>query len=452
MVYLAADLSASCWRLVKGHRTGDGRVLTETVLQSSPGAVRRDDGTLLWDLEALYGDIIKGMKAAGKADSFSVTGWGSDFVLLDENGSMLGDAVSYMDSRTERLESVPESSYVFSRTGMQERKSGTLYQLLAIRQEHPELLEKAAYLLFIPDYIGYRLTGVIKHEYSYAAATGLVDPETHTWDYELIKNLDLPQHLFASLSDPGSEVGRLKDELRAEIGYDPMVILAPSHDSASAVVGAPVGENTIYLSSGTWSILGCVENHPYRSEEAKNANLSNEGGVDGTIRLLKNIMGTWMLQCLSKETGATFDELEKEAREADLPGLIDASDSRFLSPESMKDEISKALGKENLTRGEIASAVYNSLAIAYRDAIEEMEKITDRTFSHIAIVGGGSKDGYLNALTAMYTHRTVTAGPGEGTAIGNLLYQMITAGELTRDRKNEVLKASVRMDQFRRLG
>ena len=163
-------------------------------------------------------------------------------------------------------------------------------------------------------------------------------------------------------------------------------------------------------------------------------------------------MGTWMLQCLSKETGATFDELEKEAREADLPGLIDASDSRFLSPESMKDEISKALGKENLTRGEIASAVYNSLAIAYRDAIGEMEKITGRTFSHIAIVGGGSKDGYLNALTAMYTHRTVTAGPGEGTAIGNLLYQMITAGELTRDRKNEVLKASVRMDQFRRLG
>ena len=307
-------------------------------------------------------------------------------------------------------------------------------------------------MLFIPDYLAYRLTGVMKHEYTFASTTNLLDPEKRTWDYELIKNLDLPQHLFASLSDPGSEVGRLKDELKAEIGYDPMVILAPSHDSASAVVGAPVGENTIYLSSGTWSILGCVENHPYRSEEAKNANLSNEGGVDGTIRLLKNIMGTWMLQCLSKETGATFDELEKEAREADLPGLIDASDSRFLSPESMKDEISKALGKENLTRGEIASAVYNSLAIAYRDAIEEMEKITGRTFSHIAIVGGGSKDGYLNALTAMYTHRTVTAGPGEGTAIGNLLYQMITAGELTRDRKNEVLKASVRMDQFRRLG
>ena len=452
MVYLAVDIGASSGKLVKGRLTTDGRVVMETIHRFPNGPKKKEDGTLVWDLEGLYQGIVEGLKKAGKADYIAIDTWGVDFVLLDEDGNIIGDTVSYRDGRTDRLDTWPDQNMLYARTGIQFQRFNTIYQLLSLKQEHPEYLEKSAYMLFIPDYLAYRLTGVMKHEYTFASTTNLLDPEKRTWDYELIKNLDLPQHLFASLSDPGSEVGRLKDELRAEIGYDPMVILAPSHDSASAVVGAPVGENTIYLSSGTWSILGCVENHPYRSEEAKNANLSNEGGVDGTIRLLKNIMGTWMLQCLSKETGATFDELEKEAREADLPGLIDASDSRFLSPESMKDEISKALGKENLTRGEIASAVYNSLAIAYRDAIEEMEKITGRTFSHIAIVGGGSKDGYLNALTAMYTHRTVTAGPGEGTAIGNLLYQMITAGELTRDRKNEVLKASVRMDQFRRLG
>lgn len=451
MVYLAVDIGASSGKLVKGHLTSDGRVEMETIHRFPNGPRKKDDGTLVWDLEGLYQGIVEGLRKAGKADYIAIDTWGVDFVLLDENGEMIGDPVSYRDGRTDRLDTWPDQSMLYERTGIQFQRFNTIYQLLSLKQEHPEYLEKSAYMLFIPDYLAYRLTGVMKHEYTFASTTNLLDPEKRTWDYGLIRDLGLPQHLFVELSDPGTEVGRLKPDLAERIGYEPMVILSPSHDSASAVVGAPVGDKSIYLSSGTWSILGCVEEHPHKGEEAKKANLSNEGGVDGTIRLLKNIMGTWMLQCLSKETGAGFDELESEARSAELPGIIDASDSRFLAPESMSDEICSALGCTDLSRGEIASAVYNSLAIAYRDAIDEMERITGRTFDHIAIVGGGSKDGYLNALTAMYTHRTVTAGPEEGTAIGNLLYQMISTGELRRENKNDVLRKSVKIDQYRRL-
>ena len=452
MVYLAADIGASSGKLVKGRLTSDGRLEMETVHRFENRTIEKADGTKVWDIENLFQEIVLGMKKAGKADFVSIDTWGVDFVLLDSGGNIIGDAVTYRDARTERLESVPDQAYLYSRTGIQKQRFNTLYQLLSLRQEHPEYLEKVAYLLFIPDYLAYRLTGVIKHEYTFASTSNLLDPEKRTWDYELIRNLSLPVHLFTELSDPGTEVGRLKEDVKTSVGYDPMVLLAPSHDSASAVIGSPLEDDSVSLSSGTWSILGCVESEPRKDEAAMKANLSNEGGPGRTIRLVKNIMGSWMLQMLSKETGASFDELEKEAREVRrIPGFIDASDSRFLSPSSMKGEVEAALGVSGLSRGETAAVIYHSLALSYAKAIDEMESVTGRTFSHIAIVGGGSKDDYLNALTAMYSYRRVTAGPAEGTATGNLLYQMIASGELPAEKKNEVLRRSVMLTQYRRV-
>ncbi len=449
MVYLAADLSASCWRLVKGHRTGDGRVLTETVLQSSPGAVRRDDGTLLWDLEALYGDIIKGMKAAGKADSFSVTGWGSDFVLLDENGSMLGDAVSYMDSRTERLESVPESSYVFSRTGMQERKSGTLYQLLAIRQEHPELLEKAAYLLFIPDYIGYRLTGVIKHEYSYAAATGLVDPETHTWDYELIRNLSLPVHLFTELSDPGTSLGHLKREISEAIGYDPEVVLSPSERSAAALLALPLPEDTLFLLSGKRSIIGCISSSPAKGTDAFGSGISSEGGTAGTVRVSASIEGAALLEKFMNETGMPDDEMAAAVRQRGVPGTFDPS--ALTGNGAILEEIRALIGKEGADAGDAAAALCSSLALSVCGAAEAIGKATGRSFGRIVAAGSLASSGFMLDLVAMHSGMTVVSESMDAPLMGNLMSQMITSGEISPGDRAEVVRKSSFMTSYRRI-
>lgn len=451
MVYLAVDFGFSSGKIIKGIASSDGSLRMETVHSFPNRLITRDDGTLVWDIEALYQGIIEGLRKAGKADYLSIDTWGVDFVLLDENGGMIGDAVCYRDSRTDRLESVPDQESLYKRTGIQKQKFNTIYQLLSLQKEHPEYLEKAAYLLFIPDYLAYRLTGTIKHEYTFASTTNLLDPYKRTWDYELIQSLGLPVHLFTELSDPGTEAGHLRPEIAERIGYDPMVILAPSHDSASAVVGVPLEEDSVFISSGTWSILGSVEQGPVISEEAMKANLSNEGGVGRTIRLVKNIMGTWMLQELTRETGATFDELEREARESRPLGIIDVTDARFTKPESMAAEIEAAAGKKAESRGELAATVYVSLATAYRKAIEELESVTGRRFSHIAITGGGSKDNYLNLLTAMITRRRVTAGPSQGTAVGNLINQMIATGALSPSEKNDAIRRSVSLTGYRRI-
>ena len=451
MKYLAVDIGASSGKLVKGELK-DGRVEMSVVHRFPNELVKAEDGTLLWDLDRLSEEIIIGLGKAGDVDYVAIDTWGVDFVLLDKDGNKASRTVSYRDSRTERLKEWPEQEKLYARTGIQFQRFNTIYQLLSLKEEHPEELEAAEDLLFVPDYLSWKLTGVKTQEYTFASTSNLLDPVKRDWDRDLIASLGLPGRLFKELSQPGTVVGKVKPEVAERIGYEPVVMLAPSHDSASAVIGAPVGDDSLFLSSGTWSILGTLVDEPVRSEEGLKANLSNEGGTDGTVRLLKNLMGSWMLQNLKKELGGTFDEIEKEAR-AVLPlGIVDVTDDRFLAPESMAKEVEKALGKENLSRAETASVIYYSLAEGYKQAVSEMSAITGRAFSHIAIVGGGSKDQYLNQLTAMTTGLAVTAGPDEGTAIGNLLYQMIAAGELEKEKKNDVLKASVDIITYKRKG
>lgn len=448
MVYLAVDIGASSGKILKGYLSGDGALTLETIHRFANGCRPDEDGTLVWDLEALYLEIVEGLKKAGSADYIAIDTWGVDFVLLDKNGRIIGKSVSYRDSRTERLRLWPDQEELYRRTGIQKQKFNTVYQLLSLKENHPDYLDSASALLFIPDYLAFRLTGCIQQEYTFATTTNLLDPWKRSWDYELIESLKLPSRLFMKPSKPGMVVGKLRKEVIDAIGYSPTLLLAPSHDSASAVVGAPLESDGIYLSSGTWSIMGSVENSPVVNEKAMRANLSNEGGVDNTIRLIKNIMGTWILQRLRSESGLTFDELEREARKARLIGTFDATDERFLSHSSMTDEIKDALGVALASYGELASSVYHSLALTYRKTIAELEEITGRAFSSIAIVGGGSKDDFLNSLTRDYTGLTVTAGPDEGTAIGNLLYQMIATGEINNTEKNDILRKSVRIATY----
>lgn len=453
MRYLAVDIGASSGKIIAG--TLESGVLHSEVVHRFPNELIRKGDYLVWDIDALFSGIVEGLSKAGRADFVSIDTWGVDFVLLDKDGQIIGDTVSYRDERTSRLSSYPDQSMLYARTGIQMQRFNTVYQLLYLKENHPDYLERAASLLFIPDYLNYLLTGIKAAEYTFASTSNLLSAGSGSWDYELIRTLGLPLHLFTDIRKPGELLGVLKPEIAKRIGYEAKVLLAPSHDTASAVVGAPLGKESLFLSSGTWSLLGAVIDHPITSAEACRANFTNEGAADGSsIRFLRNIMGTWMLQCLKKESGCSFDELEKLAMRTVPPGLVDPGESRFLAPVSMRKAVDEALAEKGCraccNAGEYAAVIYHSLAAAYRDAAAFISHITGRSFRHIAIVGGGSRDEYLCQLTADYTDLAVTAGPAEGTAIGNILFQMISSGEIAVEDKNDILRRSVPLVTYQR--
>ena len=281
----------------------------------------------------------------------------------------------------------------------------------------------------LPDYLNYCLTGIKKQEYTNATSTGMVNAVTHDWDWEIIDGLGYDRKLFHPLSQPGTVVGSLKEEISKEIGYSASVVLPATHDTASAVLAAPVEFGQAYISSGTWSLLG-VEQKIARTDEASRlANYSNEGSINHTFRYQKNIMGLWMLQSVRKELGVTFPELMALGRSKGKKYTVDVNDSRFLSPESMIREICAAVGSE-LGAASVVRTIYDSLALSYQKAIEELEANTGATFGSIHIIGGGSRDELLNRLTAEATGKRIITGPVEATAIGNMIMQMVSTGEI----------------------
>ena len=441
MTYLAMDIGASSGKLIRSC-LADGKIKTEVVCRFENSLIERN-GHLCWDIDRLYDEMVAGLRLAGKADWISIDTWAVDYVLLDGNGKRISDAVSYRDSRTDNVSCPVSRHEMYQHTGIQYQKFNTVYQLLAQKEEEPEIFERAEHLLFVPDYLAYRLTGKMCQEYTNASTTGLLKAGTREWDAELIERLGLKKNLFKPLTMSGTVLGPVTED----IGYDASFILAPTHDTACAVLACPLTESSLYLSSGTWSLLGTVSQTPYTSRAAEDANLTNEGADDGKIRLLKNIMGTWMFQNVRKENGdVSFSVLQEEAEHSQLIGCIDALDDRFLSPSSMTDEIASALSEQGLrkprTRGETANVIYHSLALAYRKAAEELSAITGRTFTHLAIAGGGSKDSYLNALTARYTGLEVTAGPVEASAAGNILSAMIHTGLVERAEAKDLITSS----------
>ena len=456
--YLAIDIGASSGRHILGH-VEDGKLVLEEVYRFDNLQVHKN-GHDCWDMDNLWNGIIGGLKACKEVGKIPITvgidTWAVDYVLLDENDEVIGDAVAYRDSRTEGMKDVVNAIIpadgLYSRTGIQYQPFNTVYQLMALKREHPEQLEKAKWMLMIPEFFNFKLTGVKQNEYTNASSTNLLDAERKCWDTEIIEKLGLPVEIFHELAMPGTKLGNLLPEIQKQVGFDTVVMLPATHDTGSAFLAVPAkDDNAAYLSSGTWSLLGVENEVPITTPESLAQNFTNEGGAWYRYRYLKNIMGLWMIQSIRRELNGvayiqgkqkrtesakkwSFPDLIAEAKRAEgFASVVDVNRECFLAPDSMiqaiKDECARTNQPVPDTVGEIMQCVYTSLSICYRDAILNLEKLTGKKYTSINIVGGGCQDGYLNERTAKATGLPVYAGPVEGTAIGNLIVQMIEAGE-----------------------
>ena len=441
--YLAVDIGASSGRHILAHLE-DEKIVLEEMYRFTNGNVTRD-GHLCWELDRLFEEIVNGIAACAKAgkapSSMGIDTWGVDFVLLDKNNQILGDTIAYRDSRTDDMDKLLETMIspeeLYERTGIQKQLYNSIYQLLAIKNEHPEYIKNAEHYLMVPEYFNYLLTGVMMNEYTNATTGQLVNAVTKDWDYELLDRIGIPSKIFGKLHMPKTSVGMLKPEIAKKCGCQTEVILPATHDTGSAVLAVPANDDDfIYISSGTWSLMGIERKTPDCSPKSCELNFTNEGGYEGRFRYIKNIMGLWMIQSVRHEVNDrySFAEICAMAEEAkDFPSRVDANDECFLSPENMTEEVKDYCRRTGQqvpeTMGEIATVIYTSLAECYAKAAKELEELTGRTYSRIHVVGGGSNAGYLNELTAKATGKEVHAGPGEATAIGNITAQMIKEGE-----------------------
>lgn len=439
--YLAIDIGASSGRHILASMQ-DGKMQLEEVYRFANG-MQNKNGTLCWNVEQLFEEIKNGLKKCKEYNkipyTMAIDTWAVDYVLLDKENKILGETVGYRDHRTEGMdEKVYEKvslENLYNRTGIQKQIFNTIYQLMAVKEQKPELLEEADSMLMIPDYFHFLLTGVKKMEYTNVTTTQLVSPITKDWDFELIEMLGFPKKIFKEISMPGTVVGNFTKEIQEEIGFDCTVVLPATHDTGSAVLAVPTNDDrAIYISSGTWSLMGIERKDADCSLESMRANFTNEGGYDYRFRFLKNIMGLWMIQSVKKEftEDLSFADICAKASRETITSIVDCNDDCFLAPESMIGAVQEFCRNTNQqvpeTIGEIAAVIYNSLAKCYGDTIKEIEQITGNTYDTIYVVGGGANAGYLNELTAKYTEKRVSAGPTEATAIGNIIVQMLYDG------------------------
>ena len=442
MYYLAVDIGASSGRHILG-KFENGKLELKEIYRFDNGAEKVGD-KLVWNIEKLFSNIVAGIKECKKLGvtpySVGVDTWGVDYALLDANNNIIGEVYSYRDDRTlnmtEKSQEVVSFNELYSHTGIQHAVFNTVYQLYADKLSGK--LDKAEKFLTVPDYMHYRLSGVMVNEYSNASTTALLNAEKRSWDYELIEKYGFPKKIFQKIVEPGTVLGRFTKEIIDEVGFDAYVVVPASHDTASAVMAVPANtDKPLYISSGTWSLLGTELKKPITNESALNFNMTNEGGFEKTIRFLKNITGMWLIQSIKKELkGAySYDDLMNMAIEVnDFGSIVDVNDKRFLAPDSMIEAVKSYCVDYNLkvpnTIGEVMNVVYRSLACLYAKTIKGLEAVTGETYSALNIVGGGSKDGYLNRLAKEYTGKKVYVGPTEGTAVGNLLAQAISSKEV----------------------
>lgn len=438
--YLAIDIGASSGRHIVAYLE-NGKMVTEEIyrFQNGPKMQTAFDGKehLMWEPERLFSEVLNGLKKAkevGKVPyAIGIDTWGVDYALLDENDKAIGGVYCYRDSRTDAT--IPEVHKVFpfeklyEKTGIGFATFNTVYQLLDDKKSGR--MENAKSMLMLPDYLNFRLTGVKKQEYTNATTSGMVNAKTHTWDEEIIEKLGYKKELFGELSQPGSLVGELSEETQAFVGYNAKVVLPATHDTASAVLAAPLSAQTPYISSGTWSLLGVEQNYAHTDKSALDAGYSNEGSVKFTFRLQINIMGLWMIQQVRHELDDKYNfvELAELAKANPVDIEINVNDKKFLAPTSMIDAINESAGRK-LSVGEMAYVIYNNLAKYYNKALKALEEVTGETYETLNIIGGGSQNKLLNALTAKETGKKIITGPAEGTAIGNLMMQMIGCGDI----------------------
>lgn len=446
--HLAIDIGASSGRHILGY-IDNGRLKLEEIHRFE-NYITNQNGTLVWDIEHLVSEVKKGIakcKEIGKIPcTVAIDTWGVDYVLLDESKQEILPAVSYRDSRTNRVinkvESIISAEELYLKTGIQKQNFNTIYQLYVDYLSGK--LDNAKYFLMIPAYLSYKLTGVIKNEYTNATTTGMVNAESKTWDNDIIEELGLPKHLFGTLDAPCTVIGNFTKEMQDYAGFDSTVIFAPSHDTASAVCACPIDDNSVYISSGTWSLIGVESLNPIVNEKSMAANFANEGGIDYRFRFLKNYMGMWLFQNVKKNLNNEFsyDDMMRLAMQSKRFEMIDTNSPGFLAPENMIIAIRNYLKNESIPIEVVINSVYHSLAQSYKNAIDEIEKLAGKTIDNIFIVGGGSKDTYLNELTAQYTGKKVVTGLSEATATGNLLSQIMFDKKISLAQARELVRNS----------
>ena len=451
-VYLAIDLGAESGRVMAGIWNGR-KLRLEEMHRFTNGPVRLGE-TIRWDVLRLWSEIQNGLALAGKKYGKQIVSvgadtWGVDFVLLNKQEEILGQPYHYRDVRTRGLleqtfKKVPRSE-IFARSGLQFMELNSLYQLLAWQKHSPEILAAADTLLFMPDFLHWGLCGAKKAEFTIASTSQCVHPLKRDWSLPLLKKLGLPVHFLPAIIAPGTKLGVIRKSLAGRTGLAGVKVVAPpAHDTASAVAGVPTANtgraNWAYISSGTWSLMGVEVEQAVLSPRALELNMTNEGGLDGTYRLLKNIMGLWLVQQCKRSFAADgrdhdYARLVRLAASArPLRSLVNLNDPRFLNPPDMPRAIQEYCRETKQpvpkTDGELVRCCYESLALKYRETLGALEELTGNKIEMIHIVGGGSQNKLLNQFTADACQRPVMAGPVEATALGNLLTQVRAGGEL----------------------
>src|SRR5882724_10001793 len=451
-VYLGVDLGAESGRVIAGLWDGK-QMLLEEMHRFPNGGITIND-TLRWNTLGLWGEIQNGLTAAAKKFGKSVVSvgvdtWGVDFALLSKSGELLGLPYHYRDARTRGMlqkvfAHVPREE-IFAATGLQFMEINTLYQLLALQKSSPELLAAAETLLMMPDFLNFCLSGARVSEFTIATTSECVNPKKRAWATHLLQKLGLPTKIFPDIVPPSTRIGQLRPALGERSGLGPIAVVAPAaHDTGSGGAGVQT-KNTgkpkwAYQSSGTWSLLGVEVQDAQLSPRALELNVTNEGGIDGTYRLLKNIMGLWLVQgCrrsfIEKGKEYSYEQLAQMASEAPaFRSFVNPDDDRFLNPTDMPKAIQDFCRETGQaipeTEGQLVRCVYESLALTYAKVLDGMEELTGTKIEVVHIVGGGSRNKVLTSFAANACGRPVVSGPVEATVFGNLLVQARSHGEI----------------------
>ncbi len=458
--FLAFDLGAESGRALVGQLSG-GRLDLQP-LHRFANTPRRLNGTLRWDADALWQAMRLALgRAPADLTSIGVDTWGCDYALLDADGALVEPPYHYRDHRThgvmERVLERLGRARVYDTTGVQCLPFNTIFQLVAASERDPASLDRAAALVTIADLFNYWLTGEVACEYTNATTTQCVDARQRTWATPLLDDLGLPRRLFGRIVEPGTRLGTLQASAGGPAGV--AVVTPACHDTGSAVASVATGGETVFLSSGTWSLLGVELSAPVLTPRAAALNFTNEGGVGGTTRLLKNIGGLWLLQAcrtawLGEGLDLTYDALVDAARGTAAGGpVVDPDDASLLSPVHMPQAIADYCRRTSQrvpeTPGAFARTIFESLAHAYRMVLERLEEVSGLSFGTIRVIGGGARNALLNQLTANVTGRVVLAGPVEATALGNIAVQMLATGAVTSlPEARDIIRHSFPVEQF----
>ena len=466
--YIAVDLGAESGRVMLGTVSADKLALSE-VHRFGNGPVG-EDGSLKWDFDKLFGEIKAGIKKAidladGEISSIGVDSWGVDFGLIGDDGQLLEKPFHYRDSRTdgmmEKAFELMDKRRLYENSGIQFMQFNTVYQLLSMKLNHSDVLAKTKKAIMIADLVSYFLCGRAYTEYSLGSTSQFMDMRTGRWSNKIFEELSLPMEIMPELLAPGTVVGQLTEDICREFGCKPInIVTVGSHDTASAVAAVPAKKgNWAYLSSGTWSLIGIETKKAIINEDSFRYSFTNEGGVEKTIRFLKNIMGLWLLQECKRQwqkdgIDLSYTQLTEMAEKAEpFAGVIDCDYSEFFSPGNMPAKINKYLErtgqKSTNDIGQIARMILEGLAIKYRSEMKKIEEISGGKIDVLHIVGGGSRNGLLNQFAANATGKKVIAGPVEATASGNILMQAIAAAQIeSLARGRELVAASFDVSEY----